>query len=1015
MATNKYLRFFDKNGDNYNFDYDEANDLWTGTVYFEEVATDLHANEHIFILEQVLSGSPPITDDYTHPIFDTQTSPPASGVWCTSWSDNAARDQIATYVVEEEDDTPYIAKYEEIEYNAVNGSYTVNAEGKKEIVAPESQALKINVLFVSEEEDIYERTLVIEDCSEGTRRTIARITFHGESVGEDERFRLMLENFGRQLDHRDALMMRDYDVKEGLPDWELINEKRKEMFMAAEDIFPYIGSYRGLVNIIKLFGYHRDLRIKEYWLNVDQKSEYYGKVRQVQINGLLTGENSPFVKHPVIPTTVYRKKGEFGLFYDITDVTGNVDDYGVPETVNTSQFTPEEVLVKLFAFKEKLQRDYMPVNAKIVDIVGEGIYFERYGIRTWSDPLKIFPIDVSIDVDFVSTPDQGYIRDLRRFRIMPLSPGLDLPFDRFTNEVNPYTTGQNYPAYAIQGLIDSIEMFYDELSTFPFPYNDNREDYYGDEPQLYNPYAYYALNSTPPEILSEGLGGCPVVLNAVIGQFTWDEMTGQSWDDLWQFTWDDLDFSNFYEIQWTIEKAEAPNPYYFQHRGPIAEYHRLPHFIPHPGKYKVTMELFDLFNNRSMELKEEYISVENHELEIIAFARWRDHELYTWDSTDNTWDDFGGSSWHFPIEGVAINDSPLHSQLLVWARYRNQVLAQILNSDTGLYEYLPVSDNPNAQRFGTINFTWDNMDIPWDEAYHTTWEMYDYHGEYLGGFRIYSPQIGDGIQIDDWPIFYFYDESPSIAPLSLEEACEQLNNATDNPGIQFFDYHVSESPDSPPFIHATGKVPGPSSWHFVTWHGISPVTGDEYTWKYPTWLQYQYQLQDLLAAYPSINEDHLFLDASPLQDLIDDTVGNLAYWQDAEYMKTEDPTPEFPLGERRGALPSWAGTGAFTAGDLRVFKNDFVAPIGVPLFFIHGHSEIPGKTDARWRVTNVETGEVFLDVINNFLIVNFTEQGKFDVECWVTDTNGNDSYVINRGYVTIKNRENITDTVTLTV
>jgi MFS family permease len=55
-----------------------------------------------------------------------------------------------------------------------------------------------------------------------------------------------------------------------------MNKKRKEMLLQGEEIWPYVGSYKGLVNIINWFGYF-DIRIKEYWLNVNQEDEYFGK------------------------------------------------------------------------------------------------------------------------------------------------------------------------------------------------------------------------------------------------------------------------------------------------------------------------------------------------------------------------------------------------------------------------------------------------------------------------------------------------------------------------------------------------------------------------------------------------------------------------------------------------------------------------------------------------------------------------------------------------------------------
>lgn len=1087
MANYKYLQFFDARGDNLNLDYDETTDQWSGKVYMPRVATDLHENEHVFILEKVLIGSP-ADEVYTSPLPGNQSMP---NVFCTEWEDNK-NPQIFTYTVEDSNGVPFIKKYSKLEIEGQNVPYSLDQDGQKiALGALDSSAIKINVAFSSPDEGIYERVLLIKDCSYEDTKTVAKIYFYGESVGEDERFRLMLENFGRRIDQRDAFMMRNYDIKESLPDWRLINEKRKEMLMSGEEIFPYIGSYRGLINIIKFFGY-QDLRIKEYWLNVDADSENYGKVRQVQVNGLLTDSNSPFIKHPMIPTTVYRKKGEFGLFYDITRATGDFDQFGVPVTENAFQFTPEEVLIKLFSLKEKLMKDYIPVGTRIVDITGEGIYFEQYRVKSWTDPLTVFPVDVSIKVDFESNTKFAYLKDLRRFRTRRFPNGLVLPEEWLETLARPYEFDQKYPPSMVPSIINAIETFYDEMRSFTFPTDDERFSFDGDEPILNNPYAVYNLNSTPVEDISKIPAGCPVILTAQIGQFTWNDLNTANWNidlsDILQFTgvsedssfspgyvqfavandldpgdqvvidqadggtdnpllqgqfevvsatptsitvnanwsdvndptvlgtigllsmhytWDTIDFANFYEIEWEISKG-GTNPYHFKFRGPIKEYYRLPHFLPFAGEYEVRMAVYDLQNNESVDIKKDYIRVLSHELEINAFTRWRKFERYTWDSTTNTWDDFGISSWHFPIEGVSRDGSALSERELNFSRYENQTLAQVLNSSTGQYEFYMNSTDPSANRFGTMRLNWDSAQMSWDEMYHQTWGMYEYNAEFLGGFKIFDPEIGDGIQINDWPVFYFVDQSPSITPLSLQDAVDQLNSSN-NPGISQFDYRVYQGPGTP-YIQASGKVGGPSSWYFVQAYPLagspaSNMTVDPYTFTYPTWVSYQNILQDFISANPTVNPDMLFLDA-PVQDIIDGIVDNVWYWESAGFLKTEVPTSSFPFGERRGSLPSLVGQGAFTAGDLRTFKTDFSVPVGAVIFLTHNHSEIPGKRDVRWRVRNTVTGETFLDVKNYFLVVNFTGPGKFDVECWVRDSNGNESYTIRDGFITVVNRSN---------
>ena len=195
MAYYKYLKFFDKNGGALNFLYDADNDTWTGKLYFPKVSVNLYENIQIFILEQVLDGSP-LAEEYNFPVLGQQASP-VSETWKTSWTDDETEEQIFTYVIEEESengvDIPYIAKYEEVSHDNLAVSYTVSSpEQQKILTTINSTPLQINVAFTSESEYIYERTLIIQDMSFATPKTVATIEFYGETIGEDERFKLRI-------------------------------------------------------------------------------------------------------------------------------------------------------------------------------------------------------------------------------------------------------------------------------------------------------------------------------------------------------------------------------------------------------------------------------------------------------------------------------------------------------------------------------------------------------------------------------------------------------------------------------------------------------------------------------------------------------------------------------------------------------------------------------------------------------------------------------------------------------
>lgn len=1005
------LRFFDKTGKPCNFTYDESTDSWSGSLYFPRVSTSLYENQHLFLIESVQSGSGLAS---TFPVLANQTSP-IKEEWRTRWETDESMDQISTYViVNDTDGNPFIQKYEEVEYVNTAVPYTLSSPDHiKHITTVNSTPFKVNICFTSDQEDIYERTLIIEDMSFSTPRIVAKIDFYGETVGEDERFRLVLENFGRTFNHEDELITANSDIKEPLPNWINTNNKRKELLLTGEEIYPYVGAYKGLINVVKFFGY-QDLRIKEYWLNIDSKSENFNKILQYQLTGMFSDEYDPLKRNPLIPNTVYKKTSMFGLFYDITVATGDEDEFEIPTTRNESMFTNEEVLIKLFALKKKLTDEFLPLNAKIVDIVGEGIYFEKFNVKTWNDPLHNFVVNLADRIDFKSNVKLGYIRDIRRFQIKRFASGLDLPIDRFTNAINPYTNGQAYPPDTIDGLIDSINEYYTELSTFPFPYHGEKEDYVGDEPGV--------------------LAGCPLILQASVTAFTWDDMS-MKWDELSftvdsspapefsLYTWDTIDFSNYYEIEWKIEK-EAPLGYTFTLRGKIQDYYKLPHFLPYSGKYKITLRLYDMFNQTSVQIKEDVIEVMDRQLEIAAFCRFRNFDDYSWDGTTNTWNDLAGSTWHFPIEGISQFDSSINEQLLTWARYKNQEDTQVLNEDTGLYDDLIASNAKNANRVGTRNLNWQSMDLPWDEMYHSTWDMYDFHSEFLGGFRIFNPEYGDSIQIDDYPAFTFVQPSP-VVTLTLQAAADQLN-ASANPGISKFTYVVRFQPNASPtlaFIHAEGKYPGPDSWSFIKYHAVnSPgIYGDKYSFRKPTWLD-TIIIDDLAASINqsqiapiSVDKDLMFLEV-PIEDLIRQETepshtprpDTLEYWIEKGYKITEPASSNYPYGRRRGHLPSWYGSGSFNSNDLRTFREHFQCPLGTPVFLIHNMSEIPGKTNTRWVVTNTLNGDKIIEIKDKpFLIINFIEESLYTIEAYVTDSNGNESYVKRNGFIDVRSRSTI--------
>jgi hypothetical protein len=766
----KKLKFFNKKGNPINLRLD-SDGVWKGNVFLNKVSEGLFENEQIFVLEEVINQSTMDTElSYPHTLGNTLGEGSFGPYWRTRWEsdyygDVKVDELLFTYVISDDSsiDSPVISNYKNMTIGVIfdPGSYIDPDTGKVVTSIITSEAMKIGVAInaFSGGEGVYQRKLIVEDISSTNPKKIFEIDFYGQIIGEDERLKVLLDNFGKSINLEDSLIFRDHNPSEPLPNYIELNQKRKELLLVRDEIFNYLGAYRGLINAIKFFGY-QDLTIKEYWLNLNFRStndvnqtiisnktvydqlitsgfindaissQGNGKYKQVITYGLFDGEYRLNLANPGVklPSNTWRKTSLFSLVYNLNKVVpGEFDEYGYPVVEDNFLFDPEEVLVKLYGLKRKLQQGFLPTNSKIVDISGEGVYFMVYNIRNWNDEMEMNTINSGLDVSFSVYPKTGYVEDLRYFGAKTSLLGVDFPWfagtgatgiSLFGNEVSSFYNGEKYPPAYVAGMVNSIYEFYSqkELGNIYFE---------GSSDQLIED---YGLTGPNPFRTASGM---PVVLTFNTPDYTWSDMN-MTWDQLGLpfysevqningidievyipdpnqklYTWDSLKFSNFYEIEWIIKKSKVDEglPYYFSIRGSIYDYYNLPHFLPYTGKYDVTCKVYDSFGHVSSQTVFNFVEVKPYDLEIKVWTRYNEAIDYTWENTVRPWKDYQ-SPWSYIAEGESEAQTGFPSMIFDFAKYlRDNNKASLVK----IQKTVPSTSSKSDVRFSISSFTIESI------------------------------------------------------------------------------------------------------------------------------------------------------------------------------------------------------------------------------------------------------------------------------------------------------------------
>lgn len=998
------LHFFDKFGRNLNLLFNVDRGVWEGKIYLEPISIFLFDNENLFVLEEV--GA----------LYKFPTLLPDQGLEF-SWSSNENEAEFFLYDVEEdlELDERFINKVQS--KTVLHSDIDPGGTSALDLRVP----LQVNIAFNPSDEKKFERTLrvyLVDALSPTNKTQIAEIYFYGEGIDEDERFGVWANNFGIKFLREDANILKDYDIKEALPDYEALNQARKELLVNKEHIYPYIGTYKGLSNFVNILGYKDVLQIKEYWTNVNPRSSYFKKLLMVDISDYLDdGKIDTFDlvdrNRNIKEGKQFRKTEFLAIVYQFTRATDNFDDDGIPIVEETTEFTVNEIFYKLNRLAEKVKNEFLPVNVKIRDVIGEFIYFQKFTISYWKDGTQIFDYDLNDPAKIGVYPGESVNLTLRALdplyrRVSDL--GIDFGVARINNNgaKNPFEVQQKYTKLDNQLLADNIREFYTEIRDQRIPNLGKRLTWeFGDDP--------------------ERVIGAPVIFTLDIPKFLVGDLKGVKLDELDEiapgldpyWTLENIDYRNFYEVNWKIIKS-APNPYYFEHRGRVVDLFQLAHVLPYAGTYRVIVELFDFYGGVSVFSR--FVTVQDDmKPEIVAFSRLEDKFDYHISNLANVQlQDFGASHLYYPKVNVLDNEKAaekidIYKNLIEWISFfknrygmgQNLYDVEIYDDDIDAYvSYVdPIQNHPKKLYWGLgeddVPITLrDLRDIEIGDLYWLRLTNLVHLDDFKAGFYMRNPKPGSKIQASIYPEYI-------IPPFSTLDELVGILNTSDHPFIKLFNYEIinGRKSDGQYIIHAQAEYLSKIMYHmlglpcegspspspdqapvlpFIPGFSPSPGSptcfgGDEYTFFLPKKVFSPGLVEYLQSISPVFDSETLFLLAKT-SDVLSGAVQDPSFWQEKKYWKYEN-------GKQIGHLPTTIDQNAFNITDIKLFEESFYVPENAFVFFVIDN--LDGKSDFLWTLTDSSTGEeVFRARSVPFFVWKFKDLGTYQLSVTVTDNRG---------------------------
>lgn len=277
------------------------------------------------------------------------------------------------------------------------------------------------------------------------------ITLTSEVEGLDDRLRTFFTNFGipDPKDYQEAFK----DAPLTPLDARFINDKSKELYLIHQDIFPYAGTYKGLLNAVNYLGYD-DIFFREWYTRVDNPEEKAPEVGFISMDVKKGVTLSSKLKATNITYGEYldlKKLRKLSLVYNINKVVGE-DKHSIPVTEKVYDYTQDVLLLKLYALRSWLSEYIIGLQSEITDIVGEASFFHGHPVRhyttggsalevekvmkmrpMWKDDMTIFDDETNGAYSYVQMENSG-----KNIKISDIGDKTFRDFVDYAVNVSPY-------------------------------------------------------------------------------------------------------------------------------------------------------------------------------------------------------------------------------------------------------------------------------------------------------------------------------------------------------------------------------------------------------------------------------------------------------------------------------------------------------------------------------------------------------------------------------------------------